>query len=156
MKKYFETTLKYTSNDEEGKTKRISRSFLVNAYSFTEAEKRTIQEEGEGLRDVAVTNVKNSRVTEVVGEASSGKHWYKLRVVYKEENEKGKIKSRSEYPLVWGLDIQDACNKMDKILLGTTLDAEIASCSVTKIESIIRFKSDLGVDTTIESRSENE
>ena len=44
MKDWFEIKVKYSKNGEDGKEKKVSDVYLLDAISYTEAEKRTHEE----------------------------------------------------------------------------------------------------------------
>ena len=55
---YLESKVKYNKVTEEGRVKRATETYLVDAMSYTEAEAKTLQEL-EGVDDIFIDSIKN-------------------------------------------------------------------------------------------------
>ena len=67
MNTYFEVTVRYDKATDQGTIRRKSESFIVEAYSFTEAEARIIQEmQTMASGDFEITAIKKAKYSEIV------------------------------------------------------------------------------------------
>ena len=65
MNNFYQVTCQHIDSDDNGKVKKITERYLVNAVSVTDAEAITTKEFGMGLSDFEVKEVKKSRIIDV-------------------------------------------------------------------------------------------
>lgn len=145
MTEWFECKVKYDKTQEDGLIKSTSEVYLVDAISFTEAEKRFIEEiEPFMAGEFIVTDIKRARLAEVMeSEDLTDDKWFKARVAYITLDEKkGTEKRIMQSILVQAKDFRSSLLNLDKGMKGTLGDWEIASITETKIMDVFRAKPD--------------
>ena len=81
MNNYFECTIKYEKTLENGVRKKISEKYLVDSISFTEAEKRIIDEMKPFITgEFTVESIKRYNVTELFEcDDSDADTWFRVK-----------------------------------------------------------------------------
>ena len=97
----YECKIRFPKVQENGKIKRVTESYLVDALSFTEAEARIVEEETpfveEGLNVVGIKKVKCTELFDQFG----GDKYYDCKVVFVTIDEKtAREKKTSEHIMV--------------------------------------------------------
>ena len=81
---WFETKIKYEKTMEDGLTKKVTEQYVVDALSFTEAERRIIEEMTNyisGAFDVA--DIKKATYKEIFfSDAEMADRWYKAKLQF--------------------------------------------------------------------------
>lgn len=145
MTEWFECKVKYDKTTEDGLIKTTTETYLVDAISFTEAEKRFIEEiEPFMSGEFVVTDIKRARLTEVLeSEDLTDDKWFKARVAYITLDEKkGTEKRAVQSTLIQAKDFRVALKNLDKGMQGTLGDWEIVSITETKIMDIFKATAD--------------
>ncbi|WP_430810206.1 MULTISPECIES: DUF4494 domain-containing protein [unclassified Carboxylicivirga] len=127
MQNLFECKVKYEKIDEQsGKEKKVSETYLIDAVSFTEAESRIYKEMESMIRgEFIVTNIRKANYTEIF-ENEDGDMWYKSKISYASVDEKsGKEKKVSNQILVLASNVKDAFDKIHEGMQGMTVDFDI-------------------------------
>lgn len=127
MQNLFECKVKYEKIDEQsGKEKKVSETYLIDAVSFTEAESRIYKEMEMMIRgEFMVTNIRKANYTEIFNK-SDGDRFFKSKVSFASIDEKsGKEKKVSNQILVLANDVKDAYDKIIAGMGGMTVDFEI-------------------------------
>lgn len=143
MTQYIETKVRYEKTLDNGLQKKVTEPYLVDAMSFTEAEKRIIEEITPFMSgDFSVSAVKKSNISEII---FSGKEFddkfYKVKVNFISINEKTlKEKITSSYMLVQACGFKVALKYFEEAMKGTVSDYAIASISETKIMDVFKAK----------------
>ena len=65
MNNFYQVTCQHVTDDGNGKMKKITERYLVNAVSVTDAEAITTKEFGMSVSDFEVKEVKKSRIIDV-------------------------------------------------------------------------------------------
>lgn len=140
MQKWFECTIKYEKQLEEGKVAKITERYLVDALTFTEAEARIIKEMKpfiSGLFEVA--NINPQKYSELFWNEKADK-WFKTKVNFIVlDEEKGVEKKVANYMLVQANDLKEARELLVDGMKGSQADWEIASISETKILDVYKY-----------------
>lgn len=142
MSEWFECKVKYDKTMEDGLIKSTSETYLVDALSFTEAEKRFIDEiEPFMSGEFVVTDIKRARLAEVMeSEDLTDDHWFKARVAFITIDEKkGTEKRAVQTILVQAKDFRTSLKNLDAGMKGTLGDWVIVSITETKIMDIFKF-----------------
>ena len=86
MSQWIKTSVRFTKIMENGTTKRVTESYLVDALSFAEAEARIIKEVTPYIcGEVNVSAVKKSNIQEIFRDKvqyECEKKWYKAKVAF--------------------------------------------------------------------------
>lgn len=145
MAEWFECKVKYEKelDAEHLKTKPVTESYLVDALSFTEAEKRFIEEitpfmTGEFL----VSDIKRIKLAELF-ESNDGQadRWYKAKVAFITLDEKtGEEKLSNQFMLIQAVDFRDALKQLDANMAGTLGDYKIVSIAETPIMDVFKYE----------------
>jgi hypothetical protein len=130
---------------ENGLSKKVTEPYLVDALSFTEAEKRIIEEMKPFLSgDFTIADIKRANYSELfTTDEESADRWYRCKLVFITIDEKsGAEKKTSTNILVQAADLRDAVKKLDEGMKGTMADYEIGAVSETAIMDIFPYKAD--------------
>ena len=140
MLNWFETKIKYEKTAKEGKIVKVSESYLVDALTFTEAEKR-INEEMEPFISgkFIVDSIRRARINELFAN-ENGDKWYKCKVYFISlDEEKGIEKKTSTTMYVQANDTKEAEINLKEGMKGSMADYDIASIIETKILDVFPF-----------------
>ncbi|WP_439184258.1 DUF4494 domain-containing protein [Carboxylicivirga taeanensis] len=135
MQNLFECKVKYEKIDEQsGKEKKVSETYLIDAVSFTEAESRIYKEMESMIRgEFMVTNIRKANYTEIF-ENEDGDIWYKSKISFASVDEKsGKEKKVSNQILVLASNVKDAYDKIHQGMGGLTVDFDINAIAESPI-----------------------
>lgn len=136
MNKYFECGIRYEKTLENGMQKRVTEPYLVDALSFTEAEKRIIEEMTPFISgEFEVKTIKQANYSELVlSDETSADKYFKCKLTFTLLDEKsGKEKKTSTNMLVQAASTEDATDKLNAVLKQTMADYEITYVSETNI-----------------------
>jgi len=154
MHNWFETKIQYEKlSTDDGKQKKSSDSYLVDAMSFTEAEARIIKAVTPYMTgEFTVANIKRSKIYEIF-ESPEGDRWYRAKVLFIIlDEEKGVEKKVPSTMMIQASDIQSALVRLNEGMKGTMSDYEIASISDTPILDIYPY----GVDSINDRKQDDE
>ena len=143
LTEWFECKVRYDKMLEDGIIKRTMETYLVDAFSFTEAEKRFIAEiEPFVSGEYMVTDIKRAKISELFeSDDSLADRWFKAKVAFVTIDEKtGKEKRAAQTMMVQAIDLRDAVKNLDKGMAGTLGDYVIVSVAETKIMDVFRYK----------------
>lgn len=144
MQKWFECSLKYDKVMNNGKEKKITELYLVDALSITEAEARLIEEMTPFISgEFQCKGIKEAKYSEIFfSEEVTADRYFKCKLLFITLDEKsGKEKTTSTQILVQAVDLRDAVKKLDEGMKGTMADYRIASVSETKIMDVYPYES---------------
>ena len=139
---WFECKIKYQKQQEDGTQKKVTEQYAVNALSFTEAEKRIMEEMSSYISGAfEVSDIKKARYKEVVFDAAdSSDKWYKVKVQYITLDERtAKEKLSNVYYLVNASTSKVALNNTIEYLGQGMADYKIASVVETKIFDVYEY-----------------
>ena len=103
MHNFFEVKIRYEKVLEDGKNKLVTESYLLDALSFTEAEKRIIEEMNPYMSGgFTVSAIKRSNYTELIPcDNDKADKWYKVKLnLITLEERTGEEKKQAIYNLV--------------------------------------------------------
>jgi hypothetical protein len=140
MHKWFECTIKYERQLEEGKIAKVTERYLVDALTFTEAETRIIEEMKPLISgEFEVANINPQKYSELFWN-ESGDKWFKTKVNFIVlDEEKGVEKKVANYMLVQANDLKESRELLVDGMKGSMADLEIASISETKILDVYKY-----------------
>lgn len=142
MHTWFECKIRYEKMMENGMAKKVTEPYLVDALSFTEAEKRIIEEMSYFISgEFTVSDIKRANYSELfASDEESADRWFKCKVAFITLDEKsGAEKKTSTQMLVQAADLRDAVKKLDEGMKGTMADYQIASVTETAIMDVYPY-----------------
>jgi hypothetical protein len=140
---WFECKVRYDKTLESGLIKKTTESYLVDALSFTEAEKRFIEEIKPFITgEFIVTDIKRARLSDLLdSEDLNDDRWFKARIAYITIDEKSAVEKRTvQSALIQAKDFHRALSRLDEGMKGTLGDWEIVSITETAIVDVFKFK----------------
>lgn len=142
---WFEVKVKYTKVCEDGREKKVSELYLLDAVSFTEAESRIIEESREMIQgDFCIEAIKKSNITELVdsNDANDDK-WFKAKVAIIDcDSISGKEKRSNQYFLVAGSDVDKSLENLQKALSTYVIPFEIVQVGDSNIMDVFPYFED--------------
>ena len=156
MHNWFECSIRYEKVMEDGKNKKVTESYLVDALSFTEAEARIIQEMTPFITgEFTVSDIKRKNYTELFASTSDlADKFYKVKLYFITLDEKsGCEKKNAVFVIVQASDLRDAVKRLDEGMKDTMADYEIASVSETPIMDIYPFSASQDEDNSSDKES---
>lgn len=142
---WFEVKVKYTKVDENGRQRKVSELYLLDAVSFTEAESRIIEELREMIQgDFCIEAIKKSNITELVdsNDANDDK-WFKAKVAIIDcDSISGKEKRSNQYFLVAGSDVDKSLENLQKALSTYVIPFEIVQVGDSNIMDVFPYFED--------------
>ena len=141
MHNYFEVTIKYEKQAEEGRIVKVSEKYLVDALSFTEAEARITEEMKLFISgEFTVSAIKRANYSELF-ESSNGDKWFKSKVNFITlDEEKGIERRVPVYMLVQATDLKEARENLVEGMKGTLADYEVEAVAETKILDVFKYE----------------
>lgn len=145
MSEWFECKVRYEKTLENGLVKKVTEPYLVDALSFTEAEKRFIEEiEPFMSGDFQVTDIKRAKYAELFeADEEAADRWFKAKVAFITLDEKSGAEKRSnQNMLIQAADLRAAVKRLDKGMESTMADYVIVSIAETPIMDIFHYKAE--------------
>ena len=141
MALWIETKVRFDKTMENGRVKKVTEPYLVDALSFTEAEARIIEEVTPFISgDFDVNAVKKSNIAEIFRD-DSGDKWYKVKVAFITIDEKSAAEKRkASYILVQASDFKSAYDNFMDGMKGTMADFEIVAITETALMDVYAAK----------------
>ncbi len=160
MNTWFECKVRYIKTDENsGKERKATEFYLVDAVSFTEAERRIHQEMETRVRgDFQVTNIRKADYSELFPN-DAGDRWYKCKVSHLSLDESaGKEKKVSSQMLVMADNVRDAYDNLMNNLSDMAVDFEVISITESPLLDFFPYEvsNSLPVGEKMESEGEEE
>lgn len=143
MNEWFECKIKYERTLDNGLVKKVTEPYLVDAISFTEAERRIIEEVSPFMTGVyEVSDIKRARYAEFFETAEeSADKWFRAKLTFVSLDEKsGKEKKTTQNVLVQAADLRSAITRLDEGMKGSMMDYIISSVTETAIMDVYRYK----------------
>ena len=140
MNNWFECKVSYDKLLENGMQKKVTEPYLVDALSFTEAEKRIIEE----LRpffsgDFSVAGIRRARISEIFFN-DLGDRYFRFKINFVTLDEKSGAEKKTACTMIAQAGtLKDAIDILEKGMKGTMADYEIASVAETPLMNIFTF-----------------
>lgn len=144
MDKWFLGSLKYEKVMENGKEKKVTEKYLIDALSVTEAEARLIEEMSPFISgDFSIKAVVDTKYAEVVpSDNEADDTWFKCKLGYITlDGKTGAEKTTTTNMLVQAADLRQAVKNLDEHMKGTMADYRIESVSDSKIMDVYPYNS---------------
>lgn len=142
MNNYFKAVVKFDKTGEDGSIKTVSQEHLVDAMSFTEAEKRITEEMQPFISgDFSVHSLKREKISELFDtDSPEADKWYSCKVMFVTLDEnKGVEKKTANNMYIKASSVQEATEGLRIELKNTLADYEIAQVKETKILDVFKF-----------------
>lgn len=140
MSTWYECKVRYQKTDQNGKEKKVNEPYLVDAVSFTDAEKR-INEMLEPYisGEFQVTNIKIANYNELHPN-EAGDRWFKCKVAFVNlDEEKGVEKRSNTFMLIQANNVKEAYDSIVELLRGTVSDYEIPAIQESPIMDVFPY-----------------
>ena len=141
MNSWFEVKCKYTKQFEDGRLKRVTDTYLIDATSFTEAESRAYEEVAEGIKgEFQITAIKRENFHDIFA-YDDGNDWYKCVVKFITiDEDSGKSKKVSNRFLLTAESVKQATERIHESLSGLMSGYEVTSVSLTPIVDVVSYE----------------
>lgn len=143
MHEWFECKIKYEKTMENGLVKKVNEPYLVDAISFTEAERRIIEEITPFMTgEFQVADIKRARYAELFETPEeSADRWFKAKLTFVTLDEKsGAEKKTSQHVLIQAADLRAAVARLDEGMKGSMMDYVIASIAETPLIDVYKYR----------------
>lgn len=140
---WFETRVRYEKTVEDGKQKQVTETYVVDAFTFTEAEAAITNEIVHYVSgDFAIKAISPAPYGEIFfSDIDADDKWYKARLTFITLDEKsGKEKQSSTTYLVQGASVNSAIKHIDEVMGETMIDYIIAGVTETKILDVFEHQ----------------
>ena len=135
MNSYFEVGVRYDKTMEDGVVRKVTENYLLDALSFTEAEKRATEEmEAYISGEFRVVTEKITNIAEVVTtDDTSADKFYKVKHSLITIDEKtGKEKKQAQYIIIQASSVDGARDRYKQHIKGWLADMVLEAVSETK------------------------
>lgn len=137
---WYECKVKYRKTDESGVQKVVTEPYLVDAISYTEAEKRINEEMAAYVsEEFKITNIKVANFSEIHPFENCDR-WFKSKialVAYDEES--GKERKTNMYVLLQANDVKEAYDNTIHVMKNTMGDYTIPMISESPIVDVFPY-----------------
>lgn len=144
MNSYFEVGVRYGKTMDDGVIRKVTENYLLEALSFTEAEKRATEEMeayiSGGFRVVTekITNIAEIVTTDDV----NADKFYKVKHSLITIDEKtAKEKKQAQYIIIQAASVDDARDRYSQHIKGWLIDVVLEAVSETKYMDFFPYKS---------------
>lgn len=145
MQNWFECKMAYVKIDDDGRERKVSEVYLLDAVSYTDTEARIVQQIQTMVRgEFVVKKITPSNIIEVFPH-ESGEWWYKAKIAIVTIDEKaGKEKKINQYFLVAADDIKQALQRLDDGLSYIMIPYQVTSIALSSIVDVFPYFEDDG------------
>lgn len=132
MTNLFETKVRYDKTMDNGKVKKVTEAYLVDAITFSEAEAKTIKRLTPLLGgEFTVAAIKRMKIEEIFRDENSDKWWTVKTNLISCDEKTGKEKKTPSLALVQANDDADARVSFKEGMKGSMTDYEIIGINET-------------------------
>ena len=156
---WFETRVRYDKMMEDGQNKKVTETYVVDAYTFGEAEEAILKEMGVYTNgEIEVKAISPASYGEIFfSDADGDDKWYNCKLSFITLDEKTeKEKRTSVYYLVQAASVSGAVKHVDEVMGGTMVDYEIASITDTKVMDVFEHDNKSKEEAKEEAKPEYE
>ena len=139
---WFECKIAYEKVMEDGLQKRVTEMYVVDALSFTEAEKRIMEEMSSYISgEFSVKDLTIAKYGEIFfSDEETADRWYKCKLQFITIDEHTEKEKRSNvFYLVQGSTLENARKNIDEVMGGTMIDYSIVSVAETSIMDVFEY-----------------
>lgn len=136
-KQWFEVKISFMKTMEDGKVKKVSEVYVVDACSFAEAEAKIIDEQQAFHDDINVDAEKKASYKDIIVTSTDDAPWYKVTLDIITISEKSCREVHDKYQVVLNADNIDNIPNIIKIYMSnSTLDYNIVKIEDTNIVEV--------------------
>ena len=140
---WFECKVRYEKTMEDGMPKKVVEIYTVDALSFSEAEKRIMEEMSSYVSgEIEIADLKIAQYKEIFfADSALADKWYKAKLAFITIDEKtDKEKKTSVFYLVNAGSINSAIKNIDEVMGGTMIDYQTINVSETNVMDVFEYK----------------
>lgn len=139
---WFECKIRYDRLTDEGLSKKVTEQYVVDALSYTEAEKNIIRFAAEIIPEVIeIRAIKEATYSEIFFSEDDAEKWYKTKISFISIDERtGKERRTNVLYLVQANDISNAISNVKEIMSKSMNDYTIQSMALTQILDVFEHK----------------
>ena len=140
---WFECKVRYEKTMEDGMPKTVVEIYTVDALSFSEAEKRIMEEMSSYVSgEIEIADLKIAQYKEIFfADSYLADKWYKAKLAFITIDEKtDKEKKTSVFYLVNAGSINSAIKNIDEVMGGTMIDYQTINVSETNVMDVFEYK----------------
>ena len=140
MNIFFEVTVKYARMGDDGREKKVSETYLLDAVNFSGAETRIHKELVKMVSgEFKVVKIQRTNLSEIIP-SDSGDRWYRVKVTFIMIDEStGKEKRVSQMVLAFAETPKEANDVVIEAMKGFIADFEITAISESNIIDIFPY-----------------
>lgn len=140
MSTWFECKVKYMKMDQNGREKMVSEPYLVDAVSFTEAEKRIHEMLKPYISgEFNVTTIKIANYSELIPN-DGGDRWFKVKVTFIGYDDEKKVERRTNTSmLIQANNVKEAYDNTENAMKGMVSDFEIPAINQSTIMDVFPY-----------------
>lgn len=145
MQNWFKCLVAYIKIDDDGRERRVSENYLLDAVSYTDAEARAIKQLETMVRgEFSIKKISKSNIIEIFPH-ENGELWFKARIAIVTIDEKmGREKKVNNYFLVAADDIKQALTRLEEGLSYVLVPYQTTALTLSNIVDVFPY---FGVDT---------
>lgn len=148
MDNWFECKVRIERNTEEGKRKRVSETYLVNAINCTEAEARVVRELApQAPEPPVVTTLKRAKYAEMFTAGIEADRWFKVKCLFVSIDERGQEKRTPNLMLVQATDLEDAIVRFNQGMKGSVATYELHTVQDSGITDVFPYVAEVARKT---------
>jgi hypothetical protein len=157
MQTWFECKVKYLKIDQGGYERKVNDNYLLDAVSFTDAEKRIFEEMQELTNgEFQVLNIKKSNISEIISK-DDGEWWYKAKIsLFYIDEEGGKEKKVNNYLLIMADDINQALKRLEEGLAYMLVPYVCTTIQLSTIAEVFPYDLEANSQTLISTSESKE
>lgn len=151
MSSWFECKVRYEKTQENGTVKKVTEPYLVDAFSFTEAETRITKEITPYMAgEFEVSDIKRVRYSEIFESTEeTADKWFECKLEFITHDERsGNEKRSNSRVLVQAANLRDAMKKLEISMSTTMVDYNALSIKETALMDVYRFQADTGIENS--------
>ena len=142
---WYKFRVKYGKQLDNGKTKKVSEEYLVDAESFTETEKRAAKAASKlfETRSFDITAISREPISEIIRNEDDDEDnkWYKAVVAFVTENEEtGEKKYSPQNIYVQATDTTDADSRLRDHMSNSMEEWTVKSIAETKVLDVLSYE----------------
>ena len=144
MQKWFKCTVQYVKIDSDGRERKVSEAYLIDAVTYTDAEARIIAQLATMVRgEFIVKQITQTNIVEIFPH-EVGEWWFigKISIVTIDEKA-GKEKKINNQFLIAADDIKQALKRLEDGLSYVMVPFEITSLAVSNIVDVFPYFEDV-------------
>jgi hypothetical protein len=143
MQNWFECKVGYLKIDDDGRERKVSENYLLDAVSYTDAEARAIQQLSTMVRgEFVVKKISQSNIIEIFPH-ENGEWWFKAKIAIVTIDERaGKEKKINQYFLVAADNIKQALQRLEEGLSYVLVPFTVTSIALSSVVDVFPYFGD--------------